>query len=153
MAESKNNYYDCIAPHLYQGSNPPTGDMLHRLGFEYLVLCAREHQLAPRFYPGLREVIYAPMDDGAFVQVDVAYPAARRVARLVRAGHKVLVVCHRGRNRSGLVSALALWYLTGRPGMDCLWRVQAARPNALTNKAFAMYIGLLPARTRSRKAA
>jgi hypothetical protein len=54
--------FDEIAPGLYQGSKPPFGTELKDLGFDVLVLAAREIQPASVYFPGI-EVIHAPIDD------------------------------------------------------------------------------------------
>lgn len=140
---------DRIAPRLWQGARPPTGPTLAQRGFDVLVLCAFYQPPAEEF-PGVR-VARAPMHD-AYAIPDVAFAAAKLVAAHLAAGHRVLVTCEQGLNRSGLVSALALWYATGRSGVDCLWQVQAARPGALFNKVFAVTLFRLPARLRRQRA-
>jgi hypothetical protein len=140
-----------IAPGLWQGSNPRRGPMLSQIGFRTLVLCAMERQYPSSEFPGL-EVVHAPMDDSAVVPVKMAHRAAEHAARAVVAGHKVLVVCNMGKNRSGLVAALALWYLTGAHGHVCVRRVQAARPIALDNRYFVDYLKtLLPRHPQQRR--
>lgn len=134
---------NCITPRLWQGSDPPKGSVLQELGFHTLALCAQEHQYPSKFYPGLR-VLHAPLDDSFYVPADEAMSAARVLADEHRVGRKVLVVCHMGLNRSGLVSALTLWHLSGRAGADCLGCVQARRPGALFNPAFAGFLRHLP---------
>lgn len=142
---------DRIAPRLWQGSRPPTGLTLAQRGFDVLVLCAF-YQPPPEEFPGL-QIARAPMHD-SYAIPDVAFDAARLVAVQLAVGQRVLVTCEAGFNRSGLVSALALWYLTGKPGVDCLWQVQTARPGALFNKVFAATLFHLPARRqRLRRAA
>ena len=132
-----------IAPRLYQGANPPQGPELRARGFDVLVLCAVEWQYDARNYPGL-QIIRAPMLDTAEVPSRTAHRAAERVAREWRAGKRILIACNMGWNRSGLVSALTLWRLTGRPGAECMWRVQQQRPRALSNESFALYLYHLP---------
>jgi protein-tyrosine phosphatase len=67
------------------------------------------------------------------------------VASLVAEGHGVLVHCRMGFNRSNLVAATALTYL-GVSGAAALAQIQAARPGALFNEAFAEHVRALPAR-------
>jgi len=136
-----------IAPNLFQGANPPKGDVLHAQGFTSLVLCAREWQAPAKEYANLK-VTHAPMEDGPYIPKATAHRAAKFAAAEVAKGHKTLIVCNMGWNRSGLVSALTLWNLTGDPGVDCLWQVQAARPRALCNRYFAAYLFRLPPRRK-----
>jgi protein-tyrosine phosphatase len=128
-----------IGPRLYQGSAPPTGKVLRALGWDVIVLCAEEYQPAGKEFPGLT-VIHAPNDDADRAPTAREWEIARSAAALsaiyVRDGKRVLVTCMAGRNRSGLVSALALRYLTGASGAECARRVQLARENALSNPHF-----------------
>lgn len=142
---------DLVHPGLLQGSAPPRGSALADLGIDLLVLCAEElvPGQRPRHFPGVR-LHRAPMDDGDLIPELTAHEAALRVARAVRRNQQVLVTCAMGWNRSGLVSALALWYLTGAPGRACVQGVQRARPGALRNPWFAEYLRRLPARPARR---
>ena len=114
-----------IAPKLYQGSPPPPGPELRARGIDVVVLCAEEIQPPDWTFPGVR-VIHAPMDDSERIPERVAHNAAREVARALRAGKRVLITCAMGLNRSGLVSAQALWYATGMPGYKCVEAVRRA---------------------------
>jgi hypothetical protein len=141
-----------IAAGLYQGGEPPTGGELRRCGFTTLVLCAEEHQLGSAHYPGVA-VIHAPADDAALT--DAAWRTAAQAAALVasrlRAGERVLVTCHAGRNRSGLVSALALHMLTGISGAEAARIVRSRRRAALTNRWFLAALFRVPARGRAER--
>lgn len=130
-----------VFPKLWQGSAPPIGDRLRLDGFTHLALCAEEYQPTPPdlAFPGV-EVFYAPNDD-AFEgltdsQLRGAVTTARKVANALATGGKVLVTCREGRNRSGLVSALAIHMLTGKPGTSCVRDVHMHRPRSLMNPAF-----------------
>jgi hypothetical protein len=106
---------DQVAVNLYQGSSPPPGDVLKRLGFNALVLTAEECFPAQeaKNYPGV-DVIYCPLLDqsdmtafrpGDWERVKATGQAlATRLAR----GQKVLICCHAGHNRSGLLTAYVL---------------------------------------------
>jgi protein-tyrosine phosphatase len=58
------------------------------------------------------------------------------------------VTCWAGRNRSGLVTAIALHKLTGFSGVQCVRIIRKARPLALTNLQFRAAIKALPALPR-----
>lgn len=141
--------YNQIAPYLFQGSVPLEGPSLARKGFRVLVLCADEFQPPADLFPGL-EVIYAPNDDSGApftaLQQAIAVMASHRVANYMHQHQTVLVTCMQGRNRSGLVSALALHHITGWAGKDCVRRVQRKRPDSLANQDFVRYLEKLPAR-------
>jgi protein-tyrosine phosphatase len=129
-----------VAPRLWQGSNPPEGGSLLRAGVDLLVLCAIEHQGGD--YPGV-DVYRAPMDDSRQGPARAADRAAAEVARYLREGRTVLVACHEGRNRSGLVCALALRKMGRGSGRRCADQVRWHRPGALTNRAFYDWLSSL----------
>ncbi len=133
-----------LANRLYMGGRPSPGREIYAGGFDVLVLCAEEIQLPTDHFPGV-EVMYVPLHDDASQPVSEKIWAqvtgcARRVARRVRAGKRVLVTCAAGLNRSGFVVAAAVHYLTGHSGPKCCSYVSRRRvrcgKHALYNKAF-----------------
>ena len=157
----------CIYPGLDQGSAPETGPLVAAEGFDTLVLCAYEWQppkvysnplaLALGYqgqganpYPGVT-IIYASNDDDPTRpptrgELDLAIKAARQVTSRVLAGGKVLVTCQAGKNRSGLVTALALHQLTGVAGKACVDIIKMVRPIALTNPQFVKVLDRIAAK-------
>lgn len=137
-----------IGPRLYQGSKPPFGRNVQRAGFDILVLCAIEHQPRSRAFPGVH-VVHCPLDDADHLPSDFEWELAKQtgkfVADCVRAGGRSLITCMQGRNRSGLVTALALHTLTGQPGHVCVKYVQEGRTAApaLTNDYFIAALATL----------
>ncbi len=132
---------------LWQGSAPDPIIMNHEgSGFKGLVFCAMEYQPPAVEFPKQAFVIHAPNDDSAKqpptkTQIVEAIHASKRVARWVQNGASVLVTCYLGLNRSGLVSALALHFLTGCSGEVALWKVREARGSrALSNPHFAEFL-------------
>lgn len=108
-------------------------------GWDALVLCAEEYQPAARSFPGTR-VVHAPFRDAEDVTPDelktAVGAAADAAGELVRGG-RVLVTCWAGRNRSGLVTALALSFASGMDPARCGELVREKRgPIALTNPSF-----------------
>lgn len=85
--------------------------MLAAARIDDLFLCAMEWQRSPRFFPHVA-VHYAPLDDADRpldpAEERAALDAGANVVRLLRSGRRVLVTCSEGRNRSGLVVAIAL---------------------------------------------
>ena len=138
-----------IAPQLYQGSVPPNGRALADARFTMLVLAAREYQPRSANFPGLRVVLHAPLNDDVPTSSEVAAAmnAATYVVDEIKRGGKVLVTCLQGRNRSGLISALALRKLYGFSGKQVLSQVQTMRANALTNPWFQQLLSDLPSRS------
>ena len=117
---------------LAQGARPPVGV---RLPFDVIVLAAWEYQ--PEM-PGY-DVIHVPLDDEFELPVTKEdrtriQATARAVARHVRAGRRVLVTCHQGRNRSGVIAGLALVEL-GMPRNQAVRLIRTLR-NGLTNPHF-----------------
>jgi len=130
-----------IGPRLYQGAKPPYGRHVQKAGFDVLVLCAVEHQPRARCFPGVH-VIHCPLDDAdhppSEYEWNLANQTGRFVAECIKIGGRALVTCMQGRNRSGLVTALALHNLTQQPGLVCVKYVQEGRTAApaLTNDHF-----------------
>ena len=125
---------------LAQGSVPPPGV---RIPFDVIVLAAVEHQDVD--LPGY-EVIRVPLDDSgpppSPADRALIRATALRIARRVRAGKRVLVTCHQGKNRSGVLSGLALVEL-GLSRERAVGRIQRYR-DGLTNPYFrAMVNGTL----------
>ena len=85
--------------------------------------------------------VYFPFDDD-----DRELPSLTKLkaiaalgATLIASGHRVLVHCSTGFNRSALVAGLILTE-TGLPGRDALARVRERRPGALFNETFAEFL-------------
>ena len=129
-----------VANGLYMGSKPPPD---HRLGlvFSAIVLCAMEYQPGHGSF-GRAIIIRCPIDDAVLSEREYhcALAAARDVARLRRMGHRVLVTCAMGLNRSGLVTAMSL-ILCGSTAKDAIRLVRLARTGeALFNKHFVQVL-------------
>jgi hypothetical protein len=149
---------------LWQGSWPPPGKWLAHKGFSTLVLCAFEYQpphyVHPHFamvpgvtaanpWPGV-EVIYAPNDDDfdgppSREVLRAAIKAGRLVAARLAEKRMVLTTCNQGKNRSGLVSALALHFHLGISGAEATRIVQKKRTHGLRNPQFIACLGKLRA--------
>ena len=73
--------------------------------------------------------------------VQQVHAAADAVIGHLRHGHRVLVSCNQGRNRSGLVVGLVLVRYLGLSGEEAYGRIVAARgPGALANESFRHYL-------------
>lgn len=137
---------DRVAPGLYVGSTPPEG----KLPFDVLVLAAKEHQ--PRGVYEKTAVVHIPLDDNFagmnHDEVAGAMQVARDVAASMRAGHRVLVTCMAGKNRSALIAALAVRLRYGANAATAIQVVRQARPGALSNPHFVNLIGQIPVSSR-----
>jgi hypothetical protein len=111
-------------------------------GWGVIVLAAQERQPDRRIFAPWTRVVYAPIDDAILTprEAYTAEIASAIVADALRAGQSVMSTCAQGRNRSGLVSALALTKLHGWSGARATDHVRAARPGALTNPSFLRYL-------------
>lgn len=139
-----------IAPKLYQGSLPPSSALLRAQSIETIVLCAAELQPDDRQFGEGIEVLRCPFNDNqslpSVATLDAIKRTASAVAARVRARKRVLVTCAQGRNRSGLVTALALTDLYGISGQEAVACVQRAREHALSNPLFTAILSGIPAR-------
>jgi protein-tyrosine phosphatase len=126
-----------VIPGLFVGSKPPPGK--HKV--DAIVLAAMEYQPPAHLFPGV-EVIHAPLDDapGRRMREDeivTATNAAKRVAKLLRQGRRVLSSCQMGLNRSSLVAALAMQEVYGMSADEIVAQLRRARgPWALSNPNF-----------------
>lgn len=133
-----------VASRLWMGARVPPQCHLRDLGFTLLVHCAVELPPGPDDYPGVR-VLFAPNNDQVGYaltqrQLDCAKMAAGQIARHWREGGRVLVTCAQGRNRSGLVCALALLRLSRLNAEQAIACIRQARQKALTNPDFVRAI-------------
>jgi protein-tyrosine phosphatase len=90
--------------------------------------------------------VFWPIDDvAAMPAMGILQVLIDALVRLIRLGHKVLVHCHMGKSRSGLVNALVAMQLLGISGADAVALVRERRPGALGNAVFSSYLESLPA--------
>jgi protein-tyrosine phosphatase len=141
--------YGFVHQRLAIGSAPPPG----KLPFDAIVLCAREYQPSSKSFHGAA-VLHVPFDDADPISREEAAKAERAgavVANMVRTGSCVLVTCRAGRNRSGLVTGIALIEL-GANARGAVDRIRAARgEDALSNEYFERLLYRYDALKRQRK--
>lgn len=126
---------------LWQGSWPGEGDAVASAGFDGLVLCAFERQPPHGSFPGVKVTLRVPLDD---TEIDArSWRRAVDAARALVKHHdrldarRFLVTCNMGWNRSGLVNAIAIHLMSGKPGKECVRLVQTGRGlGALSNDSF-----------------
>lgn len=136
-----------LASRLWIGSKPPQGRTLSKAGFDVLVLCAEEYQPRLASFPGLHTVVHAPFSDDVITEesADMAVTSAMDVRDHVMDHDRVLVTCMMGRNRSGLVCAIALHLLTGCDPRDAAMHIKRNRVGldggeALNNPHFIEFL-------------
>lgn len=138
-----------------QGDADAAEEAICRRTFDLVVLCAEELQpmferLLERRPTERARVVFAPNDDGTLNrrQIRIAANAARRAADVYKEGGRVLVTCAAGRNRSGLISAMALHFVSGCGGAAAAEIVKARRQAptgpALSNDTFASFLRAIP---------
>jgi hypothetical protein len=133
-----------ISPGLYVGSAPPIGVDVKSAGFSVLVVCTLPaeqelfygHALTPGDFPGAYLVL-CPLDDGELSADEIvrAKAAAHVVADAIYHRQAVDVTCMQGRNRSALVAALTLRYMTRLSGSEAADRVRRKRGTARAEMA------------------
>lgn len=93
--------------------------------------------------PGVTYIHY-PIPDGLElpnVKLQMLTNLASGAAyHILHSGHAVLVLCHAGRNRSGLLSALIVKELNGCTGQAALEHVRMKRPGAVDNPFFEQFL-------------
>lgn len=128
-----------VARRLWVGSVPPFDRDLP--DFDALFLCAAE--LQPSSLKFSREVVRVPLRDDAPTTYEIkrALIAGKQVAEHLRDGHRVLVTCAAGRNRSALVASLGLGLVTRTPPAQLIKLMRERRhPKALSNEHFVQLI-------------
>lgn len=86
------------------------------------------------------EYYMLPIADGKIKDGDLLNRLATRLLQRILEGHKVLVHCNAGRNRSGLLSALIVRKYFKISGREALNYVRERRPEAVANPHFEEYL-------------
>ena len=117
---------------------------------DVVVLAAKELPDPPKSKAGpyAAKVIRIPLDDNFLLDgasqkiiLQKAFEVAQEIARYNQAGKNVIISCHMGLNRSGLITALSLKLLTGAPARKIIKLIRQQRsPYALSNPAFCQMI-------------
>lgn len=129
-------YTDSSGGKLFQAGKSEIPGILAKNNISILILAAEEYQ--PRDFI---EVVkyYIPLDDNDRMTLE-EFKDIKRIAFLaalsIHNGGEVLSTCHQGRNRSGIISALILKYLTKCKGPQVIKHIKSQRRNALTNNFF-----------------
>lgn len=125
------------------------GAMPHRLetvwdhGFDYLFIAAAEHAWAKDIDSCNTRIGLLPLYDQPSLTLWEKHKltlASKFIAKLVRKGFKVLIVCNAGLNRSGLVTALTIKELLKINGLTASKLVRKARKGTLQNLTYRQYV-------------
>lgn len=137
--------WDEIVPGLWMGGHywtDPAGELQPVVvdgEFDMVVSLFTRPGHGPR--PGIEHLV-AEIPDGplAAVQINAVRNLAHTTAHAVRDGRMILVRCHSGYNRSGLVVAQALVHLGHEPSAAIRLIQQKRSPWALNNQTFQDYL-------------
>lgn len=143
MLESNPSVAFRVSDNLWIGSAPPIGFSVAQ-HFDCLILSAMEYTPGPTCWPGVETYAVQINDDGSpmtKVEMASAVRAAGKVIQWLQGGKRVLVTCHQGRNRSGIICALALCKGKGMSPKRAVNTIRAARgPSALRNDYFLRFL-------------
>jgi len=133
-----------VLPGLWIGA-APTPERALIGGYDLIALTAKEYQPPQTAFRA--KLLRMPIDDSLAPTTEElmwAFLTGRRVAHAVADGKKTLVSCRMGKNRSGLVTALAARELLGLEGATAAHLVRQRRNGALSNPAFYHFLTTLP---------
>lgn len=131
---------------LWHGGCPVDFDWVERTGIQAVIDIADADAHPPA--DAVENLIYlkAPLvDAGELPDPALTLRLATLVAGLIDDGHRVLVHCTFGRNRSGLIVSLVVREVLGITGAEALAHVQARRDGTVNNDTFADWLRSLPA--------
>lgn len=141
--------FDYIVPQrLAQGAYPGKDPAMFQ-HWDVVVYCAEEMQ--PKFstMPNGKYVYYCPLDDDIYRPVPrevgkLLWGLAGKIADHARRGHRCLITCAMGANRSGLLMGLTLMRLNGMSGNNAVDLIKARRRSgdqeALSNPMFEQFL-------------
>ena len=141
--------FEILDARLYQSGAPEEAaewDPVHARGIDVVVDLFGTLDPGVPATPNSILYIYWPIEDADYLPaLGILTTLVDAVVRLVQLGHKVLVHCHRGKIRSGLLNALVVMQMLGISGRDAVDFVRRRRPGALGNPVFTEYLQSLPA--------
>jgi len=136
--------YEILPGKLYQSGEfrkLPIDEKLHSLGkygIDTVVNLYKNEDNELKEY--LYEYIYNPLSDGKNFDSEQVMEIVETITDIIMGGHKVLVHCHVGRNRSGLINALVVMQVARCTGDEAIRIVRKARPRAIDNDEFERFI-------------
>jgi hypothetical protein len=136
---------ELVAGRLWHGGSPVDFDWVRATGIDVVVDLADADAYPPPAQIDGLTYLKCPLRDADEVpEKDVTVRLAQLVAGLIRDGHRALVHCTFGRNRSGLLTTLVVRELLGLSGEQALGYVQERRTDAVNNQQFADWLAALP---------
>jgi len=141
--------FEIVTDKLYQrGAPEDVGEWQSVLALKIDVVLDLFGTLGPGVPTAPNSILYMfwPIEDHPQLpDVQIMNILVDTIVRLIQAGHKVLVHCHKGKSRSGMINALVVRQLHGISGADAVDLVRQQRPGSLGNQVFATYVQGLPA--------
>lgn len=141
--------FEILDGRLYQSGAPQEAaewEPIHARGIDVVVdLFGTLDPGVPTAFNSILYIFWPIEDAAALPALGVMHTVVDAVVRLIRLGHKVLVHCHMGKSRSGLINAQVAMQLLGLSGTEAVALVRRRRPGALGNAVFAAYLESLPA--------
>lgn len=134
--------------HNFAFSDFPTeqdAEYLRESGYDALMTLSKRHP-ADVVKEVFKEYRYCHMPDGRKIPTEEVAHCVKIVRTWLKAGHRVIVHCYGGRNRSGLVAASVLMDQLDITGAEAIKRIDAASrkrngdPRALTNAHFRTFL-------------
>lgn len=136
--------FEILENRLYQSGAPQEAaewGSIHALGIDVVVDLFGTLDPGVPTEPNTVLYIFWPIEDvDEMPALGILHTLVDTVVRLIQLGHKVLVHCHRGKSRSGLVNALVAMTILGISGKDAVALVRRRRPGALGNAVFTAYL-------------
>ena len=137
---------ELLQDRLWHGGCPVDFDWVRATGIDVVVDLADADAYPPAAEVEHLTYLKCPLEDGRDLpDPGVTLRLAALVAGLVADGHRALVHCTFGRNRSGLLATLVVREVLGLSGEQALAHVQQRRRRAVNNEVFAGWLRALPA--------
>jgi protein-tyrosine phosphatase len=137
--------FDWIVQNVAQGSYPS----LKGAAFQHadvLVLCAEEHQVPSLKAPAGKHIVRLGFDDDSYRPISAKdaerfHMHAKQLGAAALAGRKLMITCHMGLNRSGLITALTLMHGFRMSPSDAIKLIRARRSSdCLCNPMFERWL-------------
>jgi protein-tyrosine phosphatase len=137
--------HDWIVQNVAQGSYPA----LKGTAFQHadiLVLCAEEHQAKGLKPPPGKHIIRLGFDDDSYRPIPpeagkIFHAHAKQLGQAALSGRRLMITCHMGLNRSGLLTALTLMHGYRMRPSDAIKLIRARRhADCLGNPMFEQWL-------------
>lgn len=137
---------ELVPGRLWQGGCPVDFGWVRATGIDVVLDIADADAYPPaREIEGLIYLKSPLVDHGTVPDPGLTLRLAAVVAGLVADGHRALVHCTFGRNRSGLMATLVVRELLGLSGAEALAHVRSRRRGVANNDTFSAWLEGLPA--------